>query len=80
MGVFDQIRGLIVGRFATQNKFSADDSFEMILEETLRGYKFPVITGIDYGHTDPLVTMPLGIRCRMDTRKGEIAFLERAVS
>lgn len=79
IGVFDQIAGLIVGRFSSMNKFSATDTLEMILEESLRGYKFPVITDVDYGHTDPLVTFPLGIRCRVDADRKEITLLEAAV-
>jgi muramoyltetrapeptide carboxypeptidase len=49
------------------------------LDDALKGYRFPVITGVDFGHTDPLITIPLGIRCRISTSKPEIVFLEDAV-
>ncbi len=79
MGAYDLITGMVVGRFHRNVKFNESDSMEMILDESLNGYKFPVITGVDFGHTDPLITFPIGIKCRMDTKKPEIVFLERAV-
>lgn len=80
MGVYAKIAGMVVGRFSGQVGFSEDDSLEMILNDALKGYQFPVITGIDYGHTDPLLTIPLGVRCRINTSQLEIAYLESAVA
>jgi muramoyltetrapeptide carboxypeptidase len=80
MGVYDQIAGMVVGRFHRNVKFNENDSLEMILDDALKGYKFPVITGVDFGHTDPLITFPIGIRCHMDTAKPEISFDEAAVT
>jgi muramoyltetrapeptide carboxypeptidase len=79
MKVFDQIKGLVVGRFPSSVGFKSEDSLEMILDDALRGYKFPVITGADFGHTDPLITFPMGVKCRMDTKRMEIVFLESGV-
>jgi muramoyltetrapeptide carboxypeptidase len=79
MGVYEQIAGMVVGRFHQKVGLKPQDSIEMILEDALRSYKFPVITGVDFGHTDPLITFPLGIKCRMDTAKLEIAFLEAGI-
>jgi muramoyltetrapeptide carboxypeptidase LdcA involved in peptidoglycan recycling len=79
MGVYDEIAGMVIGRFHRDVKFTEGDSLEMILDDALRGYRFPVIMGVDFGHTDPLITFPIGIKCQVDTRKPEIAFLESAV-
>ncbi len=79
LGAYDQIKGLIVGRFHRDVKFTPSDSLEMILKEALRGTKFPVLTGVDFGHTDPLVTLPLGVRARLETRRPSITLLEAAV-
>jgi muramoyltetrapeptide carboxypeptidase len=79
MGIYDQIAGMVIGRFNRCLKFSDSDSLKMILDDALKGYRFPVITGVDYGHTDPLITVPMGIRCRVDTREPEIVFLDSAV-
>lgn len=79
MGVYDQIAGMIVGRFHSDVRFTEQDSLEMILRDTLKGYKFPVITDVDFGHTDPLLTVPLGIQCEVNTSGPSITFLEKAV-
>ena len=39
------------------------------------GTNFPVITGIDYGHTDPLITIPIGSNCELNTLEKKIKFL-----
>ena len=80
MGVYDQIAGLVVGRFHRAVKFNESDSLEMIFDDALAGYEFPVVTGVDFGHTDPLITIPIGVRCGMDTQGPRIEFLESAVT
>ncbi len=80
MGVYDEIAGMIVGRFSSSVKLSPSDSLDMILDDALRGYRFPVITEIDFGHTDPLLTLPMGVRARMSTKPLKIELLEAAVS
>ncbi len=79
MGVYEKISGVITGRFHGDVKWREDDSFEMVLRDSLKGYRFPVITGVDFGHTDPLVTLPLGIKCEINTRKPSITLLEKGV-
>ncbi len=80
MGVYDEIAGMIVGRFSASVKLSETDSLDMILNDALRGYRFPVITEIDFGHTDPLLTLPMGVRARMSTKPLKIELLEAGVS
>ena len=80
LGVYDQISGMIIGRFHSAVQFRKDDSLEMILDEALKGYRFPVITNVDFGHTDPLLTIPVGIKCAMDTKQPRITLTERAVN
>lgn len=79
MGVYEKLAGMVIGRFSRSVGFTKKDSLECILREALRGYQFPVITGVDFGHTDPLITIPLGIRCRINALRPEIVFLEKAV-
>ncbi len=76
MGVFDDIAGLVVGRFPASVGFSDDDSLAMILDDALRGYEFPVMVDVDFGHTDPRMTFPLGVGCRMDAQALTLALVE----
>ena len=79
MGVYDEIVGMVIGRFHSDLKFTENDSLEMILNDALKRYDFPVITGVDFGHTDPLATIPIGNRCEIDTKTPRITYIEAAV-
>ena len=60
-GVFDGISGLIIGR---PFSYSADQlkQFVHIIRERTKHYTFPVLYNVDFGHTDPMITIPLGVR------------------
>lgn len=79
MGVYDQIKGMVIGRFARCVGLSSTDSLDMILKDALKGYRFPVITEFDMGHTDPIMTIPLGARVEIDANKKIITLLENVV-
>lgn len=76
MGVYDQINGMVVGRFPRCVGLNDQDSLKMILDNSLKGYKFPVITEFDMGHTDPIMTIPLGAKVSIDGNKKTISLLE----
>jgi muramoyltetrapeptide carboxypeptidase len=79
MGVFNEIKGLVIGRFSRSVGLSEHDSLQMILQNALKGYRIPVITHFDMGHTDPLMTIPLGAKVRIDTSKKSITLMENVV-
>ncbi len=79
IGVYDKIRGLVIGRFPSKVDFNEKDSLKMIVDEAVKGYDFPIVSEVDFAHTDPLITIPIGVRCRIDTKNKEITFLEKAV-
>ncbi len=78
MGVFEQIRGMLVGRpmrYADQEK---EDLRQVILERT-QGYDFPIISDMDFGHTSPQFILPLGCQARMDVGQRRFEIVEAAV-
>jgi muramoyltetrapeptide carboxypeptidase len=79
LGWFNKIAGLVIGRFTDQSSFSSDDSLEDILKEHLAGAKFPILYNADFGHSDPLITIPNGGIATIDTEKKQIMF-QRAVA
>ncbi|MEK7765326.1 MAG: S66 peptidase family protein [bacterium] len=79
IGALREIRGLVIGRFPSAVGFSRRDSLKMILDDALRGTRFPVLTGVEFGHTQPLVTLPIGVRVRLDARRRAITLLEAGV-
>lgn len=79
LGVFKQIAGLIYGR---PYRFTDDDSRSLntILSEFARRYNLPAITNVDCGHTNPMLTMPLGVHATLDADNAIITIPESAVT
>ena len=78
MGVMPRLKGLLVGR---PMRYSDDDRQQLrqvILERT-REYTFPVIADMDFGHTAPQFTLPVGCRARMDVDQRKFEIIEAAV-
>ena len=78
MGVFDRIAGLIVGRPMGYTPAQRPRLHEVLLERTAR-WSFPIIADMDFGHTSPQFSLPLGVRARIDGERREFRVLESAV-
>lgn len=77
-GVFDEISGLVFGR---PYCYSSDDNIK--LKEILRKfgieYSIPVLFGVDIGHTDPIITIPIGTNAILDSTKNIFSLDESGV-
>ena len=78
-GAFGEITGLMVGRIPSVAGLKEGDSLEMILDECLEGYDFPVVTGVDLGHTNPISTIPVGVSAILDASRRRLVYLEAGV-
>lgn len=65
-GWLEQIAGLVVGRFTEQSQFSSEDSLESLLKQYLADAPYPVLYDVDFGHSDPLITIPNGGVCEIN--------------
>lgn len=79
LGWFNKISGLVIGRFTEQSNFSPEDSLEDILKEYLYDAKFPVLYNVDFGHSDPLITIPNGGIAEINTKEKRITFKKAVV-
>ncbi len=81
-GIFDKINGLIFakpsGSFEEMNEKKR--SLESIFLEISKKYDIPILTNVDCGHTKPILTFPLGVVVKLDTRSRTISLGERAVN
>ena len=50
-----------------------------VVEEVLRPLGVPVAFGLPFGHSRPNLAWPLGVRARLDGRRGTLHILERGV-
>lgn len=81
VGVFDQIRGMVVGR-TNPNEYviySKELGLHEIIQESTREYDFPILANMDFGHTDPMFTIPYGIEASINTAELEFSIRDSAV-
>lgn len=78
MGVFARIAGLL---FARPYGYADDERavlHEVILERT-RNSLFPIIANMDFGHTTPIMTLPIGCRATIDGALERFEIVESGV-
>lgn len=75
-GILSQIKGMIIGRPFRYNKKQTEELIKIIKTYT-KDYKFPVLFGVDVGHTDPMITLPQGVRVLIDLSKNIFELLEK---
>jgi muramoyltetrapeptide carboxypeptidase len=73
-GCFRGVRGVVLGAFADCGR--PEEIWE-IAAERLGGLKVPVLAGIDAGHVEPNITIPIGVGAELDADRRTIGF-ERA--
>lgn len=78
MGVLEKINGLLVGRPMDYSDEEKQQLREVILART-KAYEFPIITDMDFGHTAPQFTLPIGCRARIDSTSYRFEILESAM-
>ncbi|OQA52911.1 MAG: Microcin C7 self-immunity protein MccF [candidate division WS2 bacterium ADurb.Bin280] len=56
---FNEVKGLVIGRFQIASKIS-ESKLKQIIKSKNELDKIPVVAGVDFGHTDPKITFPIG--------------------
>lgn len=75
MGVFDQIGGLVLGKFDAQDTGRPFGfSLQEIVLEALGDRDIPVIMNAPFGHDTKLFPLPVGAQATLDTAKGSLGF------
>jgi muramoyltetrapeptide carboxypeptidase LdcA involved in peptidoglycan recycling len=83
MGVLSRLSGILVGRPGGQvppEQFGDHD--EVFLQVVAREEgltDLPIITWMDFGHTDPMFVLPYGIEAEIDCDRRQLTILEGAV-
>ncbi len=78
LGVLGKLSGMIFGRPKSYAAKEKQQLREVILERTKK-YHFPIVTDMDFGHTLPMFTIPLGCSAVIDTEKKSFEITEVAV-
>jgi len=68
---FAGVKGIIIGRF--QNASEVDlDLLEKKIKSNIYLSKIPIIANVDFGHTTPRLTLPVGGEIKMDVKENEV--------
>ncbi|MCH5586365.1 LD-carboxypeptidase [Shimazuella sp. AN120528] len=67
---FEGVKGILIGRFQRKSGVT-DDLLKKIIasKKELRG--LPILANVDFGHTSPMFTFPIGGRVKMEASKGK---------
>ena len=61
---FRQVKAILVGRFQGESRATDDMISDIILSKNIDS-KIPVLVNLDFGHTDPKFTYPVGGKCEV---------------
>ncbi len=83
MGVFKNLSGILVGRpggnIPPERFTEYDKALLSIVVEEEGLVDLPIITNMDFGHTDPMCVVPYGIQTELNCHTHQITILESAV-
>ena len=82
-GIFDNITGMIVGRARDYSDEETKNLEENIIKVVVNEFghpEIPIITNVDFGHTDPQIILPLGIEAEIDCKNKTFKLKESSVS
>lgn len=78
-GIFDRIRGVIVGKPARRSRY---DAYKAALVDVIgkeAGHpELPILYNVNFGHADPIGVIPYGALCRIDADQAKLYLLESA--
>ena len=68
---FATVKAVVFGRFEPEHEMTKE-LLEKILANKKELKNIPVIANVDFGHTTPIITFPVGGRCRVDGDRIEL--------
>jgi muramoyltetrapeptide carboxypeptidase LdcA involved in peptidoglycan recycling len=82
-GVFDRVSGVLIGRargYSNAEKAELDAMIVRLIAREFGATGLPIVTNLDFGHTDPQWILPLGVRAEIDADARSLRLLEPAVT
>ena len=77
LGVFDQIKGLIVGKPIDEVYYN---EYKQILKEELSEFSFPILYNINVGHAFPHTIIPYGTLAEINADKKTLTLVESSLN
>lgn len=80
-GVFPRITGIVFGRardYTAKEKAELDQVIVTVVAKEFGCPNIPIVTNMDFGHTDPQWIVPLGVKAEIDCEKKTFGLIESA--
>ena len=71
-GVFDQIAGLVIGKFTNAQASGPSLSIDTILNDRVAPLSIPVLQGLMIGHIEDQATLPVGAMATLDADRQQL--------
>jgi len=83
MGILKNLSGILFGRpggNVSPDKFHEyDEVFRLVVTQEEGLSELPIVTHMDFGHTDPKFILPYGVQAQIDCDARQFSLLENAV-
>ena len=81
-GIFDQVSAVLFGRprdYTDKEKVEVDHMILEVIKGEFGNERIPVVSNLDFGHTDPQFILPLGVKAEIDCERRTFRLLESPV-
>ena len=68
---FEKVKGMVIGRFENSSGMTKEKLIKIIKTKKELD-RIPVIAGVDFGHTFPMITFPIGGKAKIYAKKGKV--------
>jgi len=78
-GLFSNVKAILFGRcrdYTNEMKKEFNNMLITVIREEFGATDLPIMTELDFGHTDPQWILPLGIKMKVDLDKKKLSLLE----
>lgn len=83
LGILQVINGILLGRPGGQIAEAQREQYDVVLRQVVRDElglaHLPLMTQMDFGHTDPMMVLPYGVKAQIDCEQKSFAILEPGV-
>jgi muramoyltetrapeptide carboxypeptidase LdcA involved in peptidoglycan recycling len=83
LGILRKLSGLLFGRPGGQIPVERFDEYEQAILQVVKEeeglHDLPVVTRMDFGHTDPMCVLPYGVLAEIDCTARRFSILEAGV-
>jgi muramoyltetrapeptide carboxypeptidase LdcA involved in peptidoglycan recycling len=83
MGVLSRLSGILFARPGGEIPPETFAEYDSVLVDAVSQEAgltdLPIVTGMDFGHTDPMMVLPMGLKARIDCDSRQFSILESAV-